>query len=93
MQQRRVTTRRQIIRDAWNRRGWSGRERSMAWLARELGCSRQALYQVLDGQERSRGIEERLSTMFPELPDWPPQAVVVYVDGAVELGEWLSTRR
>jgi hypothetical protein len=66
----------------------------MAWLARKLGCSRQMLYGVLAGSERSALIEQRLGEMFPELPEWPPssQGERVEVTGAVELTEWLAGR-
>jgi len=47
------------------------RLRSMAWLAHELGVSRQMLYAVLSLERRSADLEGRLSEMFPDLPSWP----------------------
>jgi len=60
----------------------------MKGLARELGVSRQMLYKVLkvDPHYRSGSVEEKLSEMFPDLPDWPPREGDP--TGAIPLDEW-----
>jgi hypothetical protein len=73
-----------IIRDSWKRAGWTTRERGMAWLSRQLNCSRQALYMVLDGSRRSTDLEAELSRMFPELPAWEGELIPV--------GKWIGGR-
>lgn len=60
----------------------------MSWLALELGISRQMLYQVLRGKERSQPVEEALSEMCPDLPEWPQQRI--NTSGAIPLLEFLK---
>lgn len=45
---------------------------TMSSLAKQLGCSRQMLYMVLDGARRSERLEHALEVVFPaEIERWP----------------------
>jgi transposase-like protein len=63
----RQTARRYLVTKAAKRS-----DLTMAALARQLGCSRQMLYMVLDGERRSDRLERALEACFPdEIGRWP----------------------
>ena len=65
--------------------------RSISWLAGELGVSRQMLYEVLREARRSADIEDRLTEMFPGVPEWPPSGYRGSFAGAVPISELTKT--
>ncbi len=74
-----MSPRARLIVGLWKKQGHTTRgckaTRSFGWLARQLGCSRQALHQclALEPGHRMADLEAELSRLFPELPPWPPR--------------------
>ena len=64
---RKASSRRWLVAKAAKRAGLT-----MTQLAKQLGCSRQMLYYVLDGERGSYRLEEALKVAFPAaIARWP----------------------